>query len=82
MYHEEIGEFAKKKNIDLIICGGSLARYIFQGAAKESDGKTKALYYEDKESLMLDLEKNIVPEDIILVKASNGMHFNEIVKNF
>ena len=68
--HEKVGKIAKE-NCDLVLCTGKLAEII----ASNSGGK----YFQNKDDLIAFLKKNIQKDDIILVKASRGMRFEEIV---
>ena len=43
--------------------------------------KEKVYYFDTLKSLQEFLEKTIQKEDVILLKASNGMHLKEIVEN-
>lgn len=72
--HREIGTYAKNKNVDLVLCCGDFSENIAEGFG---DG---CKIYIDKESLMADLENVIKKDDIILVKASRSMKFEEITK--
>ena len=80
-YHYEIGVYLSEKNkknndIKLVICIGDLAKNIFDGI---SDIKKK--YYKTKQDFFSDLELNkaLFYKSMILVKASLGMNFKEIV---
>lgn len=70
--HEDIGKYAKEKNIDKIFVYGEFSKFIKDGFG---DG---ACLYEDKKSLIQELKKYISNDDIILVKASRGLKFEEI----
>lgn len=79
--HYEVGHYAATKGIDLVIGIGELAREIADGAKKD----TSALWFEDKASFLSEAEHIIQPNDNILIKASHGAHFPELVdalKNF
>ena len=47
---------------------------------KVSDG-TEKIYFEDKSSFLINIKDYININDTVLVKASNGMKFTEIVDN-
>lgn len=63
---------------DVLLCCGSEGRYIYDGFNSVHSGK-KAVYYTEKAELISALSENIKEGDTILVKASHGMHFEEIV---
>ena len=79
--HFEVGEYAKGK-ADLFICVGNLAEHIYKGAVTEQDENSKVLYLKEKEEIYSLLEKIIMPQDTILLKASHGMGFADIVSWF
>ncbi|MDO4517587.1 MAG: UDP-N-acetylmuramoyl-tripeptide--D-alanyl-D-alanine ligase [Bacillota bacterium] len=69
--HRQVGEHAKAINIDKVIAVGELAREIAIG----SEGK----YFETKEELFEGIDEEIKTGDLILVKASRGMHMEDVV---
>lgn len=77
-YHYEIGSYAAKACIDEIICVGELAKNIKQ-AVDDADTKVKAYSLMDKEEAAIYLISLLKPEDIVLIKASNGMKLGDIV---
>lgn len=78
--HQEVGQCAAKKGISILICIGSLSAHMAGGAAAE-DPDIKVYHYDTKEEFLKDMDSLIQPCDTILVKASHGMEFSEIVKN-
>ena len=72
--HREIGAVAAEKNIDCLICCGDCALFIYEGFKNNN-----AHYFKSKEDLIPNLPELIKKDDAVLVKASNGMKFNEIV---
>jgi UDP-N-acetylmuramoyl-tripeptide--D-alanyl-D-alanine ligase len=76
MLHKKVGEIAASLNIDLIICVGKLSEYMYDGA---KTGQGKSLYYASKDDLLKDIDNLLTVGDTVLIKASNGMKFSEIV---
>lgn len=76
--HEEIGEYAVNKGVDLLICYGKFAKY----AAKKADemghhsGST-----EDPSMLSGYLKMKLKEGDVVLYKGSRGMHMEDIIKS-
>ena len=80
----ELGEFSKKlhedvgkevtNDIDILITVGNEAKFI----AKNSNAK-EIFEFDTNEDAINMLKKIISKNNAILFKASNGMHFNEIV---
>ena len=118
--HEGVGKYAVKKEVDVIICIGELAKNIYNGALEEekasadsyltgiekhlndgdyisgllsgkkpeegSDGEIETTerlplyYYKTKDEFFRFMGEVIRDGDAVLVKASHGMHFEEIVE--
>lgn len=76
--HFGVGEHAAHKNIDLVICIGALSLNTARGA--ESAG-AKVLHFETKSDFLTRANSILQKGDTVLVKASNGMKFKEIVEN-
>ena len=77
--HYTVGEHAAEKNIDLLLCVGTLSEEIVKGA-KEKNPEMNAFLFENKEELLEKLPKLLENGDSILVKASHFMQFEKIVK--
>ena len=76
--HYQVGQHAALLGIHVLICIGTLSKHMKQGAL-EQDTSTKVFYYETKEDFLEEYSKLICKQDTILVKASHGMHFSEII---
>ncbi len=76
--HGEVGRYAAGKGIDILVCVGRLSRCMYECALKEK--KKKAYYFQTKEELLENLEKILRRGDNILVKASHGMKFEQVVE--
>ena len=79
--HYEVGQYTIGK-VDVLICIGNLAKNIYEGAGQGKDGNTGFLYLKEKEELYSKLEQIIMSQDTILLKASHGMGFAELVSWF
>ncbi len=84
--HEETGRYAAALPVDVILCVGENAFAMKEGAESvkpgQGEGKQKVIrWYLRKETLLSELESLIKPGDTILIKASHGMGFSEIVEN-
>jgi len=76
--HLNVGEYAAQQGIDLICGIGPLSRHLVDGAAG-CDSLAEALWFKTKAEF-LDAAKDLIKEgDNVLVKASHGMQFPEIV---
>ena len=78
--HYEIGKFAAE-NADMIFCYGELSRLIAAGAWVNGM-KTTAFHFETKEELAKELRKTAKPGDMVWLKASRGMRFEDIAETF
>jgi UDP-N-acetylmuramoyl-tripeptide--D-alanyl-D-alanine ligase len=77
-YHKEIGRFLLDKPIDEVVVLGELSQNIKQ-VIESSDTKIKVYTFADNEEAAIYLMATLRPEDIVLIKASNGMELKEIV---
>lgn len=77
-YHYDVGAYAAAANIDEVICVGELAKKMKQ-AVDDADTRVRAYSFTDKAEAAIYLISLLKPEDIVLLKASNGMNLEEIV---
>ena len=87
--HAEVGAYAVQKGIDRIYCVGENSRHMYEGAQKDvSKARTEEQqmirYYATREELLEDLARNqetLIPEGCtVLIKASHGMVFTEVLE--
>lgn len=72
------GTHAAEKKIDSIICIGALSQNIADGAA--SIAGSDVHHFDTKTDFFKEADKLIQKGDTILVKASHGMQFPEVVE--
>lgn len=80
--HKEVGSYAAEAGIDVLVFAGSLSRFMYEEALKKSEKmekKIEILHKKDRFDIIKDLENIVKSGDTILVKASHGMGFSEIV---
>ena len=75
--HEEVGKYVIDNEVDLLITIGEDAKYIANIAKKEL--KDRVFSFDNNKEAIDEIKKMIKPNDTILIKASNGMKFIEIV---
>ena len=75
--HRSVGEYAAEIGIDLVCAIGPMSKEIAEGAA--SDG-TKALWFETKADFLAQTKDILKDGDNVLIKASHGMEFPELVE--
>lgn len=83
--HARVGKYAVDAGVECVICAGTLARCIYEGAVKAAEEKNTGaagavFYFEDRESLLKGIEEILRPGDTVLIKASHGMGFEKIVE--
>lgn len=83
--HYDVGQYLASKSIDILFTAGELSRNIAEGAkdyiVQHNTGSSLEIKsFDDKESLMNFAKGILIEGDNILVKASHGMKFSEIVK--
>jgi UDP-N-acetylmuramoyl-tripeptide--D-alanyl-D-alanine ligase len=80
MLHVQIGRYAVEMGVDALVCVGSEARMIGQGA-QEAGMDEAHIYYEDtSEGVGNKYQQYIQKNDLILVKGSQGARMEKIVK--
>lgn len=75
--HLEIGKEVGRSRIDGFVCIGEHARNMKRGAAMV--GMKQAYYFEDNQKAAAFLAKTLVPGDVVIYKASRGMHLEEVI---
>jgi len=73
--HRQVGEYAAKRNIDVIICIGELSKNMFDGANSNKKENQQVFYFKNQEEFIDIMNEILKDNDIILVKASRGMKF-------
>ncbi|MCL2753627.1 MAG: UDP-N-acetylmuramoyl-tripeptide--D-alanyl-D-alanine ligase [Defluviitaleaceae bacterium] len=82
--HYEIGKAAVRLGIDIIVCIGEDAKHIYEGARYENrlgDTASQILHCGNKEEFFAMTNNLIAGGTTVLVKASRGMRFEEIVEH-
>lgn len=79
-YHYEIGEFIADKPIDELVVVGDLSQNI-RKAVEAADSDIKCYSFKDNGEVALYLMTVMMPDDIVLIKGSNGMNLCDIVSN-
>lgn len=77
--HAQVGSYAMEKDLDVMLCVGGLSRFMYDSAMLSWDGVVDVRYFESREELLDSLPGILQEGDTILVKASHGMHFEEVV---
>ena len=91
--HAGVGEYAVEAGVDCIYCVGELSKNMYEAAREtfEKGGRAENIsYWKTRDELLAGIREDftsgrreLIPYGAnILVKASHGMHFEEVVKLF
>ena len=75
--HRQVGEYVADSDTDVLVCVGELSSHMYQGAGQKNKEVHHYATLEECKNQIADVLK---PKDSILIKASHGMHFEEIVE--
>jgi len=78
--HQKIGELIAKSDIDVLICVGERARDIARGAEKHGMSSDRVFSFSETEDAGLFVQRRIEQGDLILVKGSQGVRMERVVK--
>ncbi len=81
--HERVGKYAVEHGVDVLICVGENAEYMYHAAKKKKDeihAGTKLYYFATREELEEEMAGILEERDTVLIKASHGMGFESVVK--
>lgn len=78
--HKKVGEAVVQSQIDILFCAGEKAKYIEEQAKAKGMTKENVYWFENKEKMVEKIKEVAKANDIILLKASNGMRFFEIAE--
>ena len=79
-YHYEVGKYIASQDIDELVVFGELSRELLRGAAAGKPGALRLTQVEDRDAMTAYLLETLQPEDVVLLKASNGMKLSEVAK--
>lgn len=82
--HAEVGAYAAQAGIDRIYCVGENSRHMYEAAKASAMEKQIVKYFADRQQLEESLKvqcKEMIPYgNTILLKASHGMHFSQLIQ--
>ena len=78
--HKKIGKYLVKSKIDKLILVGERSRDIAEGAEEAGIKKDNIFHFPDSETAGFFVQERIREGDLILVKGSEGMRMERIVK--
>ena len=78
-YHAKVGEYAATKGVDVLVCYGKNAKYM---ADRADELGLHPAYSEESKIILNFMKYKFRPNDIVLFKASRGMHLEELIEEF
>ena len=76
--HLEIGRYLVEMGVSELFTFGSLSRHINRGAREKGMARGRAHHFSDFDLMCGELLKLLAPGDVVLVKASHGMHLERV----
>lgn len=76
--HMNIGKFIVRQNVDLLLTRGENAKIISQTALSNGMSKDQVHQFSSNDEIKENILNLIKPKDIVLVKASRAMAFDDI----
>lgn len=76
--HAQVGEYIAQKDVDVLITIGGLSEQICNAATVKRE--CQCVHFQDKKTAFEQMEQLLQDGDSILVKASHGMEFPEVVE--
>ena len=77
--HKGVGAHAAEKEIDVLVAIGALSKNTADGA-KDRNPAMHVLHFDTKADFLKESKCILKTNDTVLVKASHGMEFPEIVE--
>lgn len=82
--HAEVGAYAVTSGVDTLVCVGVNSRHMYEAAKNQAEEQQKVLYFATRQELLTELTEKkweLIPQDAtILLKASHGMQFAEVLE--
>ena len=76
--HFGLGAYVAESNVDVLVCIGTLSENTYKGAKEH--GFKQAYHFETKADFIKEMDSILEPKDTVLLKASRGMRFEEILE--
>jgi len=77
--HTEVGQFAAHQGVDLFVAVGTPSLPMYEAFQSENTQQS-ALYFANKGDFYAQMKTILQPGDVILLKASRSMAFEEIIR--
>lgn len=77
--HRKIGKSVSEASIDYLVTLGDMGKWIYEGARDAGMPGNRCFWFNERSTAMSFLVELLQPRDIVLIKASRLMKFEEIV---
>lgn len=77
--HQSVGNEVVKNNIDILIAVGNEAKHIYNEAINLGFNPNNAFVFDNNANTIQKINEILKPNDVVLLKASHGMNFTEIL---
>lgn len=77
--HRNVGAHVAGEKIDYLVAVGEYAADYTTGAIEAGMDKNHVVHFPDSESAVSYLKELIEPDDVVLFKASRGMHLDRVI---
>ncbi len=77
--HEKVGNEVVKNNIDILVTIGKEAKNIYQKSIDLGFNSNNAFSFDNNAEAIQKINEILQPNDVVLLKASHGMNFAEIL---
>ena len=79
--HADIGTYISDKNVDVVVCVGNLSAHIYDSIDKKN---IKKIYFSELSECKDNISEILkeykgTKKPAVLIKASHGMHFEELI---
>ncbi|MBE5871934.1 MAG: UDP-N-acetylmuramoyl-tripeptide--D-alanyl-D-alanine ligase [Lachnospiraceae bacterium] len=78
--HAGVGTYAAGLLVDVLCMIGPNSRHMYDAAIAADQGLQKRYYFEDKQAFLAKKSEILQKGDTILLKASHGMEFGELIE--
>lgn len=80
LHHAGLAGVIRRANVSLVLLVGNHMRALFDELLKSGYQRKQLAWYQEPKSALLDLSSQLRPQDLILVKGSQGMRMEYIVE--
>ncbi len=79
-YHLDAGTHVANLNIDVLLTVGNLAKFIGEAVDSAKPDEVGSKHYESTDECARDLSTQLMPGDLVLIKASRSLEFEKLLE--